>query len=158
MKKSTRGFTLIELIIVITLSGILMAVVTTILATGFSAYMTGKNILDADAQGRLGIERMVRDIRTISSPTSIATASSSQLVFTDFGGTSITYQLSGTTLQRNSNALADGVQSLTFNYYDKDGNTTATTSLIRYIAISLNVTQGNTNYTLSTAVYPRDLP
>lgn len=153
-----NGFTYIELVIVIVLFGILAKMSATMLQQGFDAYLKARYVTDADWQGRVAMERMTRDIRMIRSPAAITTNGGSNLVFTDTDGNSIDYGLSGTTLQRSGIDLAEGVNSLTFTYYDKDGTSGATGTAIRYIKVSLNITQNNTDYTLTTALYPRNLP
>jgi prepilin-type N-terminal cleavage/methylation domain-containing protein len=156
--KKKFGFTLIELVVVMVLIGIIAIVVSKILFQGFNAYLTTQNVTDADWQGRLALERMRLDIMGIRSPSDISTASANQLVFTDSNGNSITYTLSGSTLTRSGDILADGINSLQLTYLDKNGSVTATTSAIRYITIQLNVTKSNTNFNVSTSVYPRNLP
>lgn len=156
-RNQQSGFTLVELIMVIIITGLITAAVSQIIAQGFNAYLSGKNATEADWQGRVAMERMARDLRMIQSPSSITTATSNQIVYTDTTGTSITYQLSGTTLQRNSQTLATGINSLTLSYFDKTGTSTGTLTAIRYITISLNITQSNANYTLTTSIYPRNL-
>jgi len=158
LRQNENGFTLIELVMVIILSGIMVAVSMRMLAVGFSAYLKGSNAVSAEQQAHLALERMARDIRAVRSPADISTATASQLTFTDFTGNSIAYSLSSTNLTRGSQILAGGISSLTFSYYDLNGNTTATLTAIRYIGISLNVTQGGSNFTISTAVYPENLP
>lgn len=156
--KISSGFTLIESLMVIILIGIIAVVSSQILSNGFSAYLTGQNITDADWQGRLSMERMEEDIRAVRSPSDISTATAGQLIFTDSSGTSITYQLSGSSLMRNSQILADGLSGLTFSYFDKNGVSTATLTAIRYISYTLNVTQKGVNFNLATTIYPRNLP
>jgi prepilin-type N-terminal cleavage/methylation domain-containing protein len=155
--KKQNGFTLIELAMVIVIIGIIAAMASSMISQGFEAYFTGKNVMDADWQGRLALERMARDIREIRSAGDISTMTASQLTFVDLSGNTITYQLSGTNLMRNSQILANGIQSMTLSYFDANGSTTASASAVRYISISLNVTQNNTNITVATAVYARDL-
>jgi prepilin-type N-terminal cleavage/methylation domain-containing protein len=155
--KKNAGFSLIEIVMVIIIIGIIAAIASRILMQGVSAYLTNINIINSDWQGRIALERMVRDIRAIRSPTDITTASASTLAFTNTSGTSISYTLSGSTITLNGNVLADGIASLTFTYYDSSNAITATPSAIRYILISINVTQNNTNLTLNTSVYPRNL-
>lgn len=151
------GFTLVEMVMVIVILGIIAATASTMLSNGFTAFLTGQNVTDADWQGRLAMERLEGDLRAVRSPSDIATATATQLIFTDMSGTSITYQLSGTTLMRNAQVLADGVGGLTFAYYDLNGSATAVLTSIRYISYSLNITQKGTNYTVATTIYPRNL-
>ena len=158
--KTQRGFTLIELVLVIMILGIIAAISSKTLSQGFSAYLAGRYVIEADGQARLALERMAREIHVIRSPTDISTATASpgQLTFNDINGNNITYNLSGSSLMRNSQILADGINSLTFSFFDVNGASTATPSLIRFITIALNVTLNNTNFTITTSVFPRDLP
>lgn len=161
--KKHAGFTLLELIMVIMIISIISALGSRILSQGFTSYFNSKNLIAADWQARIALERMQRDIRAIRSPSDITTATASQLVFVNTSGNTIAYSLSGANLVRQSNAgaaqvLADGVTSLVFSYYDLNGVVTATLANIRYITISLNVTLNNTNFSVTTSVYPRNLP
>jgi len=152
-----QGFTLIEAIIVIVILGVIGTIATTMLGQGLSAYLTAQNVTDADWQGQIALERMERDLRAVRSLNDISTATSSQFIFTDINGNSITYQLTGTSLMRNSQILADGIQSLSFSYTDKNGSTTATPANIRYVTVTINVTQKKANYNLTTSVNLRDV-
>lgn len=151
------GFTLVELVMVIVLVGVISIGVNKIYAQVLTTMLTGQDITDAMWQGRLGIERMVKEIRATRSAVDITTFTSGQYSFTEANGASVSYALSGGSLTRNGVALADGISSLAFTYYDKNGNVTATAASISYIGISMNVTQNNTNFTLTTGVYLRDL-
>lgn len=156
------GFSLIELVIVMVMLGIIAAMSSLLLSQGFNAFFSSANILDANWQGQLAIQRMARDIQLIRSPADISTATASQLTFTDMNNNSISYTLSSSNLNLtkgiNTQTLAVGINSLTFTYYDQNGATPpATTAATRYIKIALVITQNNTNYTLTTAIYPRNL-
>lgn len=152
-----KGFTLIELIMVIVLLGIIAIVSSRVLIQGLNAFITGQNVVEANWQGQLALERMTRDIRALRSPSDISTATASQLVFTDTTGTTITYALSGTTLTRNGQALANGIAGFTLSYFDRNGGGSPATANIRYITIDLNITEDNANYSVTTSVYPRNL-
>ena len=151
-----RGFTLVELVLVIIIMSIITAITTPLLQEGFNAYFTSQSLTDADWQSRIAFSRINKELRTIPFPASITTASPTQLVFTDANSNSVTYQLTGSSLMRNSNVLADGVNSLTFGYYDRNGATTATIANIRYISMTLNITQSSANLTIKTVIYPRN--
>ena len=160
--KSSQGFTLIEMIMVIVILGIIIGMSSSLLTQGLNTFSTGENIVNANWQGEIAMERMSRDILLIRSPADVTTIASNNLAFTDISNNTISYSLSGTSLNLtengNTSILADGVQSLTFSYFDKNGASTATTTLVRLIRISINITQNNANYTLTTAIYPRNLP
>jgi prepilin-type N-terminal cleavage/methylation domain-containing protein len=155
-----QGFTLIELVMVIVILAIITGMSSLLLSQGFNAFFTSEDVLDAQWQGQIAIQRMARDIQLIRSPADISTATSSQLSYTDINNNSISYTLSGSnlTLTKNSSAqvLAEGVNSLTFTYYNNSGSAPASNSAIRYINISIVVTQNNANYSLTTTIYPRN--
>lgn len=151
------GFTLIELVMVIVISSIIAVMASKGLLVAAQAYLGSRDAINANWQGEIALERMARDIRAVRSSSDISTASSSQFTFTDITGTSITFNLSGSSLMRNSQILADGVNSVTFSYFDSTGASTATLANIRYVTISLNITLNNANYTMATTIYPRNL-
>ncbi len=152
-----RGFTLIELVAVIILIGIIIAGTATIYTQTLLSMVREQNITDALWQGRIGMERMIKEIRATRSASDISTFTSGEYSFTDVNGNSIDYKLSGSSLTRNSVVLADGIATLSFSYYDKNGSVTGAAANITYIKITLNVTQKSVNYTLKSGVYLRDL-
>ncbi len=152
-----KGFTLLELVLVIVMVGVISVGITKIYAQVLSILLVGQNTSNALSQGRVGMERMIKEIRATRSAVDISVFTSSEYTFIDTDGNSINYKLSGGNLVRNNIALADGISSLTFAYYDKSSNVTAAAANIAYIKISMNVTQKNTNFTLNSGVYLRDL-
>ncbi len=142
----------------IVILSIISAISAKVIGAGFTSYFDEQNITNANEQGRIGIERMIRDIHAIGSSGSIITASASTLSFVNTSGTTITYARSGTQLQRNGIALADGISGLTFGYYDSNGVVTAVLANIRYINVTLTVTQNNVNYQLNPDFFELEDP
>jgi prepilin-type N-terminal cleavage/methylation domain-containing protein len=149
----SKGFTLIELIMVIVLSSILASIGSYVLLAGFKAWFANQNVMAANNQARMALERMTRDIHAVASAASITTATASQFTFTNIGGTSITYQRTGSQLMRNTQVLADNISSLSFSYLDRNAATTAVLANIRYISISLVISQGSAQYPMRTTLY-----
>lgn len=154
------GFTLFELVIVIILLGILIAGSSNILSVGFTSFFAEKNIINANWQASAALERMTRDLRGVIKTTDLTTAAATNIVITDLNNETINYQVISNQLRRNSQYLAEGVQSITFAYYDEDG--TALTSLplsstnralVRYVVITLNMSYNNITFPITTAVY-----
>lgn len=58
-----RGFTLAELLVVVALVGLVMAGLLGLIMSGQQAFWFGSNQVDAQQNLRVGIERMVREIR-----------------------------------------------------------------------------------------------
>src|SRR3990170_2805705 len=122
-----HGFTLVEVILVIVLLSIVAVLGSRMLGTGFSAFFTGRDITDANWQGRYAMERIGRDLRVARSATAadLTMLPATAITLTDLGGNVITYALNGTILERNGIPLADGVSVLGFSYIQADGKTTA---------------------------------
>ena len=156
-----RGFTLLELVIVVVITGIIAASSSTLLMQGFSGYFTGRDIINASEQGSVALERMTREIRLVASSASITTATASQFSFTDVNANTISYSLSGSQLIRTYNSvsypLADNIGGLTFTYYTSAGAVTTTIANIRYVVITLNISFTTFNYNLYATVYPWNL-
>jgi prepilin-type N-terminal cleavage/methylation domain-containing protein len=146
----SHGFTLIEIVVVIIILGVIAGIGSRMIQAGFNAYLTNQYITGANAQARLALERMPRDIHNINAAANITTATASQLSFTDINGSTVTYQRSGTQLMRSGQVLADGINSLTFSYLDRNAVSTTTRANICYVTTSLNITSGSVNYTLRT--------
>lgn len=60
---NARGFTLVELVIVIVLLGILSVVAAPLLSAGFDAWFTGRDVENAHRQAELALERITREMR-----------------------------------------------------------------------------------------------
>lgn len=161
-----RGFTLIELVIVITIVGIIAGVVGYILLATVQGWTFKVNRNDLLCDGRLAMNRMVREIREIKDLTSVVTASASQFRFIDIGNLDITYTLSSTNLNRTedgtANLLASNVSNLSFSYYDASGNTitiplvSPSSTDIRRVRINMTLAKNGGNVYLQSDSKPRN--
>ena len=161
-----RGSTLVELVIVIAIVGIMAGAVGYILLGAVDAWTFKAKRNDILWDGRMAINRMVREIREIKNLTSVTTASSSQFRFTNVNNNSITYSLSGADLNRTkdgtANILAQNVSSLSFTYYDSSGAGIATPTVspsatnIRRVRINLTLTNGGQNFYAQSDSMPRN--
>ena len=161
-----NGFTLIELVVVISVVGIISTIVGSMLLGTIKAWTFKFNRNDILWDSRLAIDRMTREIRTIRNTTSVTTASSSQFRFIDAGNNDITYSMSSTNLNRTENGaanlLAENVSSLVFTYYDTNGNTIAVPTVspaatnIRRVRINLTLTKNGENVYLRSEASTRN--
>jgi prepilin-type N-terminal cleavage/methylation domain-containing protein len=157
-KRQEAGVTLIELVITIVLVGIISGMGAILVMNGTQAYITEDQRAAVTDQGRLGIERMMREIRTIrgQSAADIPTWNAGALQFTDLTGNVISYAVGGGALTRNGTALAADISALTFSYFQRDGVTPATLAAnIWVIQINVTVTRGGESQTFRTRVHPR---
>lgn len=156
-RRSQKGFSLVELVMTIVIMGIISVVVGKILLQGYKTFITSQDISEVDWQGLLALESLTNDIHNIRSSADITTISSSSFAFTDMTGTSVTYALSGSTLQRNSLTVASGISALTYSYLDKNGSVTASPAAVRYISISVTAVQNNMSLAFTTLVGTRGM-
>jgi prepilin-type N-terminal cleavage/methylation domain-containing protein len=162
LKSSDKGFTLIEVIIVIVILSIVGAITLSFMVSSMRIYtltVNQKTLLD---EGKLALERMCRDIRDariISSPA--AGASGNLITFTrtnataqDVANESITFRLNGNTLEKVkaspsvTSAMANNVSTFTIARGAASDEIT--------MSLTLSLTTGE-NVTLQTMVYPKNL-
>jgi prepilin-type N-terminal cleavage/methylation domain-containing protein len=139
--KQQKGFTIIELIIVIVLIGIIIAGSSNLLFQGFRSFVSTRDILEENRQSTVVLENMVRTLRSIRSPSNINSANSTSIAFETTDGETNTYSLNGSIIEYNNIPLADNQEELELEYYDSNGTSTSNTSLIRYITINLGSTK-----------------
>lgn len=171
-----KAVTLIELIMVITIVGILTTVSSMYIKETIDLWRFLSFRSEAVAQGRMAVVRMNREIRQIRDSASIALADLSQLRFTslDLNGDNIDdilefyRQAANNELRRIFNSspiegdiLASGITNLRFTYYNA-ANTQLTTPVadttqIYRIAVEITIQSGTQSKTLRAQVYPRNL-
>lgn len=131
--KNHKGFTLIEMILAITLLGIVAAVIAIPLSQGVKGWFQATSREGITQSGRIGIERMVREIRNTARKSNntpcISSATGASFSFSDASGNlttcnSIAFTLATPYIQRTdasgTSNLADNVNSMTIQYYDKN--------------------------------------
>jgi len=159
------GFSLIEFIVVIVVLGIVASMGAVVVRNGILGYLRGREITGSDGQGRLALERITRELRTIASPNySNITAGScgtSTFSFSDLTATPISYTLpaGSTTLLRNGYSLVENIGGLRFYCLQSDGQTYSTAaSAAYYVSVSMVVSTTNTSSTYRSTVRPRNFP
>ena len=155
--KEKKGFSLIELIVGM-LIGVAVAMIAYTLIAPTQNWLFSEARRGGMGEGEVAVMRMVREIRRIKSPDSIATHSPTQLTFVDYDNNTVDFQLVGTDLMRNANVLARGVQGLTIAYLNGNGMATPVTSDIRVITVELIVVSGIQLVRLSSGERIRNVP
>ena len=148
--RKISGFTLIELVATMLILGIISVVLGRIMFHAFETFQAANDITETDWTGFVSLTRIVDDLRTMRSANNMTSMQSSALSFIDVNGNSVQYQLSGTSLLRNSQIMATGIAGLSFTYLDKNGATTGAAAAVNYIKINLIAAEGNLAQTFST--------
>jgi len=149
LARDQRGFTLTELLVVIAILGMMLAGLVTVQMAGQQAYLIGSHRVEAQQNGRIALELMVRELRSATSVTAIPSATDMSFQYRDVLETlhTVRYQLSGAVLNRTldgvTTPLIGGVVTLNLTYfsaYDGSTNTGTTTVLpgiVRLVRVQL---------------------
>lgn len=166
--KGTEGFTLIELVLVIVLLGVLAALLVNPFSTGVKGFAAIETRGGLTSHAREAMTRIVREMRNIqrtgNNAPNITSANASTITFVDLEDNTITFALSGSTVERNSTGLTDQVSNLQFRYFD--GSNSELTSLplsagdrdnVRRIMVVLTLQEGTETVTMTGQAFLRDL-
>jgi prepilin-type N-terminal cleavage/methylation domain-containing protein len=155
-----RGFSLVEVIVVIVVLGIVAGMGAMVVRDGMLGWLRGREISGADWQGRLAFERIARELRDVAPPgssnISAASCGTSTFTFSDISSTPISYTQITTTLLRNGQPLADNVSGLRFYCLQSDVQPTVVPANVYYITVSMIVSTTNTKATYRDTVRPRN--
>ena len=162
---------MIEMIVVIVVMGAIFAAGGLVLGRAFESYALTQDATNVDWQGRVAIERMVREARNIRSRTPIdltfAANPMTQLQFYDADNNAVCLFVNGGRLWRSPNApgsacvtaggqpLADNVSSLSVYYFTNAGVAPASVDQVYFITATLAVTEGSVSETYRATVQPR---
>ncbi len=161
-----KGFTLIEMVMVITLLGIIGGIIALPLYIGTKGWFEATTREGITESGRIAIERMMREIRntgrTAANAPCISTATATTFSFSDASGNlttcdSIAFSLAVPNIQRTdasgTSNLANDVNSLAFTYYDNANVPTAVVANVRRVGIEIVSTSGGETLRKYSEVY-----
>lgn len=152
------GFTLIELVVVISLSSLFITSFSLLLSTSFDAFFLNKDINSNTLEIRVALERIGKEVRMIpnNDATGLDISKTNELNFSDNLGNNIRFWLNGTTLYRNLDPLADNISGLNFSYLSKDLSTIAAVSTDAFcINFTITADYGNQTLIFSSLAYLR---
>lgn len=153
-----RGFTLLEVLVAMAVSGLVMAGTLSLLLAGQGAYASGEARAEAIQGARVGLERMATELRQAGYDpqgtgfAAIEVAEPERVTLLhdlnengviDPTRERVTYLLRGTVLRREAGGgaqpLVEGVQRLSLTYYDREDRPTSEPARVASIGIVLEV-------------------
>ena len=159
-KKNLKGFTLLEVLIVLFVVGIVAGVITPLISTALDSWIFQKAEIDLLFSSRLSMNRMVREIRQIKNAAYITTFTATKLEFQDINDNVINFQQVGNSLLRNSNELTDKLKptgGLNFTYLDNNGDVATVKEDISMVRVKLILESGDNNITIQSLSRLRNL-
>jgi len=165
--KNNKGFTLIELMIVVGILSFVVIGLVTFFTGGARSWIAGQNQLKAQREARMVMDRMVKEIREGKS---VVTGSYDNGVIISFpaalGGGIVSFELIGNTVKRNgTNALIDNIpeDGLLFTYFDDEEHVVVDPTEASKLRIELQVdvdgdmsSGGNADVVIETEVNLRN--
>jgi len=170
-----RGFALAELLVALAVLGLAMAAALGLLGMGLRSYALGAARVEAQQSARVGLERMVRELREagydplVTGLAAIVEAAPTRVTFErDLDGDGVvdptrervTFLLRGTVLRRDAGGgaqpLAEGVRGLIFTYLDPAGLPTTDPAQVASIRIRLETGVGGAGVAMESQVTLRN--
>ena len=163
--KGNAGFSLMEIIVVCVLIGIIAAVLIPPLHQGVQSFAVTETRGDLTSQARQAATRLVRELRNIqkkadNTPNITTGANATSITFVDVLDNTITFSLSGSTVQRNSNPLAAQVSSLQFRYFDVNNLELTggfTPDNVRRIMVTLTLAEAGQTVSVTEQAFLREM-
>ena len=167
--RRSHGFSLIEIIIVVVVTGIIIMAINPLLKTNLLSYVTVKNGKNNLETARLGFNRMISELRRLQDPLNIRFNTSTGMEFDgmfyrdDVIATKTivyTYDPSAGVVTRSegyagTSTLIDNVTSFQIEYLDKDGNAVATQADIWRLRVSLTMGSGSSSAEFVQEIHPK---
>lgn len=150
--KQSKGFSLIELIMVITITGFIIAGVNVALTNTVYQYQQGIAISKLSTKANLAMAILLKDI---GNATTIQTLNNSQIKFDNSDEDSVTYQYQSNqqSIRRNQDGYSNkdfmlNLTAFSLSYTDKNLATTNQKNDVRVVTITMTLTEDGLNYSL----------
>lgn len=155
---TSRGFSIIELIMVIVITSIIASVGGFVIFQGVKSYTTAEAATPIANKGSAALSQLTIDLNNAVSFTSVGTQG---MTFTNTSGETIVYAYSANTLTRQVNGgtartVTDQLTALNFTYYTTALASTTIPASVRLVIIQMTLTGTVGPISLINSVYPRN--
>ena len=164
MKSKNKGFSLVELIIAMTIMAIVSYGIASFLVSGMDAWVFIKSRETGLSSARSALERITREVRRIKKPNNIVMAATTECAFVDINSSLVDFYQNGGNLMRSSEGVSYVLVSdlatpegIKFTYYDSGMNATDVRQNMRFIKARLCVIKGTESVTLEDGARIRNL-
>lgn len=155
-----KGFTTLEIILVVALLSLIVVAIAPFFRTTVAGWELKDRQLEILQNGRVGMDEMIKTIKTA---TGFDTVDADHIKFSDVNEDDVEFKLQNEVLQKKETgtgweALAEPVDSLTFTYYDKNGNVTSDSTQTRSVKIAMVISDSEgkvDSVTFNSQVTPR---
>ncbi len=144
-----QGFTLLEVVLTISMMGLIVGVGTPVLMAGYQSFLLGTAIQDIDARARFAMERMLRELRTAQ----IDLPFGANSISLDNGAIRYVFH-GGNTLTRNGILMAENVTGTFTVIPDPPVHTDPPTPV--HVSVDMTITDGGQSIQLKGGVSPRN--
>lgn len=168
--RAIQGFTLMEMVVTLTVLALMAAVAAPYLSTGVQAFNETASAVHTLSNIRTAGERLTREIREIRRDAAgnydiAMPLSPTGLAFTKSDGETVVIDVAGSVLRLaygsvpGSPTLVDAVSGFTLSYWQSDGTSPATGSgNVAYIDFELVVSRNGNSYPQRSRVALRNQP
>ncbi|RKY81048.1 hypothetical protein DRQ07_04845 [candidate division KSB1 bacterium] len=164
---SERGFSLMELVIVIVIIGVISATLIPFLKINISAYLAVRSGKDLVQATRIGMQRILTEMSTISTAADIDFGLADEIQFDTPSYANINYELRDGAIVRSEGLFGTpskviiGVKSFQIKYYDAAGAEISPfywpRNDVRRIAFNITVGDDEHDYEITTQIAPRNI-
>ena len=156
--RAARGWTLVELIMVMVIIGIVAVFIGPVLLNAVKAYDRTQITVNTYGKMRYAMERMAREIAAVrrapgdTTAFEVASMTPTSFTFTNEDGTQVAIALGGSDVNltyagTGTGVLADRVGALNFAYYRHDGASAAANATeLELVEVSMTISDGTTSY------------